>query len=95
MILQKYWATLCSRPHQVAPGIDSQENEEKNGEAPKRTAAITEERQRYANYRRQSENHAYVDKNVHDKDAQYAVSINSSKLERLPFRQDNEAQDEC
>ncbi len=50
-------------PHAVggAVGVDAQQDEEQEGEAPERRAAVTEEWQRDADYGAHSEHHAYVD----------------------------------
>lgn len=49
---------------QIAACIDPQEDEQQDGESPQRRAAITEERQRDADYRRETKHHAYVDEHM-------------------------------
>ena len=67
--------------------IYSQEDEEQNGKAPKRTTTITEERQRNTDYRRQSQHHSYINKQVEQENTQHAIAVYSSELERLSLCQ--------
>ena len=89
--------------HQISSGINPQEDEEQDGETPKRTTSITEERQRNTDNRCQAEHHAHIDKQVEEEHTQHAISIHSPKLEGLPLRQmyqpqyqrQEEQQDSC
>ena len=78
----------------IASGIHTEENEEQQREAPKRTAAIAEEGQRNANYGGQSQHHADIDEEMKEEDAQYAVSIDAAKGVGLSLCQIDEPQDE-
>ena len=77
--------------YQIAAGIDTQEDEKKEGEAPERGTTIAEERQRDTNDGRQAEHHADIDKDVEEEDAQNTVAVDTPEGVRLAFRQVNEA----
>ena len=52
------------RAHEIAPGIDAQEDEEQEGETPERRATIAEERQGYADDGREPQHHAHIDEDM-------------------------------
>lgn len=84
------WLTLG---HQVTSGIEGEEDEEEESESPQRRASVAEERQRYADDRREAEHHAYVDKDMEEEDREDTISIDTGKGGGLPLGKMDETQD--
>ena len=76
------------------PRIYSQKDEKQDGEAPQGGAAVTEEGQRNSDDGSETQDHADVDEDMEEQDAQYTISIYARVGVRLPFGKVNEAQDE-
>lgn len=75
----------CLLPYQIPARIYPEEDEQQYREAPKRRAAVREERQRDADDRRQSQDHPDIDEQVEEEYAQHAVAVYPSELEWLAF----------
>ena len=78
----------------VAPHVQTQEDEQQNGEAPKRRPSVTEKRERNANDRSQAQHHTDVDEQVEQKDAGHRVAVDPSEGGSLPLGQVNQPQDQ-
>ena len=76
----------------MATCINTQENKEEQREAPQRRAAIGEERQRNTNNGRQTQHHAYIDKDMEQEYGQHTITINSAKGLGLSLGQMDESQ---
>ena len=61
----------------ASAGVEAQHNEQQNGEAPQRGAAIAEKRQRYAYDRAQAYHHTDVDAEMKDEIGGNAVGIHA------------------
>ena len=79
---------------QIAARIEGEEDEEQEGEAPERGAAVAEEGQRDADDRGQTEHHADVDEDMEEEDAEHTVTVDAAETVGLPLRQVDETQDE-
>jgi len=55
---------LSVSPTEVAGGVDAEEDEEQECEAPKRRAAVAEEREGNTDDGRQAQDHAHVDEDM-------------------------------
>ena len=79
----------------AAVGVDAQQDEQQDGEAPQRRAAIAEERQRDADDGAQADNHADVDGEVEDEVGGDAVGIHAGKGRVVALGQRDDAQNQC
>ena len=79
---------------QIAACIDPQEDEQQDGESPQRRTAITEERQRYADYRRETKHHAHVDEHMEEEHAKHTIAVNATEGKRLSLSKMYEPKDE-
>ena len=68
---------ILSEHATLACGIDSQEDEEQDGESPKRRTTVAEEGQRNANNGCETDDHSDVDEHVEQQDAHDAVAIDA------------------
>ena len=75
--------------------VEFEEDEQKYRESPQRRAAVTEERQRNADYGTQSYDHAYVDAEVEYEIGSHAVGVDASESGGLAFADCNHTQYEC
>ena len=66
-------------------GVDANEDEQQDGEAPQRGAAVAEEREGDADDRRQTEHHADVDEQVEQEDAYQRIAVDTPEAVGLPF----------
>lgn len=78
----------------MAAGVDAEEDEEEEGEAPERRAAVGEEGQGDADDGGQAEHHADVDEDMEEEDGEDAVAIDAAEGGGLALRQVDEAEDE-
>lgn len=79
---------------QIAACIDPQEDEQQDGESPQRRAAITEERQRDADYWRETKHHAHVDEHMEKEHAKHTIAVNAPEGKRLSLSKMYEPKDE-
>lgn len=87
-----FFAIPFSCPHEITSGINPQEDEKQDGEAPEGRTSVAEKWQGNAYHGRKAEHHAHVYEHVEQENAQYAIAVNASELERLALRKLDEAQ---
>ena len=78
---------------QVASGIDAQENEQQEREAPEVGATVGEEGQGDADDGCEAEHHSYVDEHMEEEHAGHAVAVDSPEFIRLSLGKVDEPQD--
>ena len=78
----------------IATCIHAEEDEEQDGEAPERGTAVTEEGQRNADDRGETQHHADIDEDVEEEDAHDGIAVDAPKGVGLAFGKVDEAQDE-
>ena len=83
-----------SASRHLSVGIDTQEDEQQEGEPPQRRTAIAEERQRNAYHRRQSKHHSHIDKQVEEEYRHHRIAIYAAKAHGLALGKMDETQDE-
>ena len=83
-----------SRVHEITPGIYAEEYEQQDGEAPQRRTSVTEERQRYADNRRKTENHAHVYEHMEQENAGDAIAVDAPEGEGLALGKIHQPQNE-
>ena len=76
----------------VPSSVDSEENEEQNGEAPKRGTSIAEEGQGNSYDWCQPQYHSDIDEDVEEEDAQHTITIYPTKRIWLPFSKMHKSQ---
>ena len=74
--------------------IQFQENKQQYRKPPERRSAVAEERQRYANHRKQSYCHADIHCEVKKENADHTVSVNPGEAAFLSFSNKNNPQQE-
>lgn len=81
--------TLSLQP--IAAGIDAQEDEEQDGEAPQRGASVAEEGQGNADDGRQTQHHTHIDEDMEEEHRQDTIAIHTPERIGLSFSQMDEA----
>ena len=79
-------------PHEVAPGVDAEEDEEQQRESPKRGATVAEEGERDADDRCEAQHHSHIDEHMEEEDAQHAIAVDAPEAEGLSLGQLDEPQ---
>ena len=64
---------------EITPCIDTEEDEQQYGKSPQRRPTITEERQRYAYHRGETEHHSHIYEHMEEEYAQDTISVNTSE----------------
>lgn len=83
-----------SLPNHVPRRIDTEEDEEKKGKAPKGRTAVAEEGKRDADDRGKTEHHAHIDEDMEQENTQNTIAIDSAKLEGLSLRKMDQPQNQ-
>ena len=74
-------------------GVDAEEDEKEDGEAPERRAAVAEKGQGDADHGGESEHHADVDDEVKEDDGGYTVTVDAPEKGVLSLGQRDESHD--
>ena len=71
----------------IARLIYAQQDKKKNGESPKRGAAVAEEGKRNTNHRHDTDHHPHVDDQVKEEDAHHGIAVDPPENGGLSLRQ--------